>query len=306
VTAEERFDYDRPPVRGRPIRAPQGGADLSTALTFGVALLGALILLLARVTVFVTGRVVVLDEEQVDARPVRSGQVRVLATRIGQRVQQGQVIARLDPGGLTPQLEGIEREWELLLAKWMRDGSNEALRDRLAELRAVRDRLRADLDEHLLRAPASGTISALWVREGSEVTSGERLASISRDDRRRFVAHLILPAHALGHIRPGQGFRASLDGFPQLYQDHTLSWVAEEAVSALDAKRFFGPERAGFFPDDGAVLLARASLPGLTFQDHDRQLPYSSGMSGRAFVYTRSERLIFVLAPSLHRLKVFR
>jgi biotin carboxyl carrier protein len=153
--------------------------------------------------------------------------------------------------------------------------------------------------QHPLHAPAAGVVTGVWARPGQTIQFGQRLLSIHSQRPGCLAAYVILPVHALGYVRPQQRIRLSVDGFPRSYQDLRLSWVASEAISPAEMKRYLGPERAGLVTGEQALLLARADLPVDRFTSDDGDHQLVGGMSGRALVYTRSERLILALVSRL-------
>lgn len=84
----------------------------------------------------------------------------------------------------------------------------------LASVTANVDTLEHSLERRRVRAPASGRIGEIGtVRLGSVVREGDRIGTIVARGDLRVVAELV-PAQALGRVRPGQSARVRFEGFP--------------------------------------------------------------------------------------------
>ena len=75
-------------------------------------------------------------------------------------------------------------------------------------------RLQNDIEQHVVRAPASGKLSAVVdLAEGAWVNRGDRVGSILPGGHMRVVAHFP-PSVAIGRLRRGQRAWMRLDAFP--------------------------------------------------------------------------------------------
>jgi multidrug resistance efflux pump len=98
---------------------------------------------------------------------------------------------------------------------------NQSLRRSLAALNAQRDseaiqikRLEVELERHTVRAPISGRLGQIRAPQvGSVVAVGQTIAVVTPDTSLELVADF-LPADAIGRVRPGQGARMRVTGFP--------------------------------------------------------------------------------------------
>lgn len=111
-----------------------------------------------------------------------------------------------------------------------------ALRGEEETSRASVERLKAEIDKHSIRAPVSGRIGeAAPLRTGSYVGEGQKLATIvPRGDL--MIQADFDPATALGRVRPGQGARMRLDGFPWAQYGTVVARVSRVASELRDGK----------------------------------------------------------------------
>lgn len=145
---------------------------------------------------------------------------------IGDRVERGQLLARLDSDSVTAALEQARAavaEAEALLAEARADADRArqsrgtaalsaqqadqyliAERTALARLDAARARVRVDelrLSRTQVRAPVAGIVAALSAIQGSLVQPGDELLRLIRDSRLEWRAEV--PATELARLEPG-------------------------------------------------------------------------------------------------------
>lgn len=136
-------------------------------------------------------------------RAPRRGRVASLEVRDGDRVQQGDVLARLHApdlearrGVLEERLEHLEEE----LTRWRRLAEAEAAGPgevsdavlRVLEVRELLAEVEADLQGYVLRAPGSGQVAGTAVGVGSEVEAGEPVVRV--DDAASQGVRITVPA----------------------------------------------------------------------------------------------------------------
>jgi len=159
-----------------------------------------------------------------------------------------------------------------------RSAALESLRQDIAELQGQSDlttatieRLREEIEKHIIRAPVAGEIGeAPQLDVGAYVDEGGVLASIVPTGKLRAVADFA-PAQVVGRVAPGQSARMRLDGFP---------W-AQFGVVTLKVERVASEIRDGHIrvelsPDpQGSSKLLRHGLPGSVEVAIERTTPVS-------------------------------
>lgn len=224
---------------------------------------------------------------------------------IGDRVERGQLLARIDSDSVTAALEQARAalaESEALLAEARADADRarqsrgtaalstqqadqylSAERTALARLDAARARVRAEelrLSRTQVRAPVAGIVASLSAAQGSLVQPGDELLRLIRDSRLEWRAEV--PATDLARLEPGGPARVlAADGTP-------VNGRIRRVAPTVDARTLTGlvyvdlpaettgqPLRAGMFVR-GELDLGAA--PALT-------LPQSALLTREGFTY---------------------
>lgn len=242
--------------------------------------------------------VIRVDGRRIVGAPT-TGTITAIEVRPGQRVEPGQVLVRFDDGSQRADLERIEREHELLLARLLRAPTDAGLREQLAGLAAQEQLARARLDERTVVAPEAGVASDVRVHVGQHVEPGNALLAIDGDDSQVVVVGL-LP----GHQRPrlhGEGRRVDLelDGFGRERIPVRLRTIADEVVGPAEALRFLGEDQAGAIELRGPVVVVEAVLDGPTFEAEGETYRLYDGMQGSLEAELESTTLLKALLPDL-------
>ena len=89
-----------------------------------------------------------------------------------------------------------------------------ALEGEMGTIEATIERLKLDIEKHLVRSPVAGRIGdAPPLRAGANVSLAQKLAVVVPSGGLLIVADF-QPAAVIGRIKPGQSARMRLDGFP--------------------------------------------------------------------------------------------
>lgn len=163
------------------------------------------------------------------------GRIDTVLVRPGEKVRQGQVLARMDPRDLSARLaeqeanlaaaraqldlaDKTQRRNEELQARHFISGNNldssrsnldasrEAMRAREAQL----DLARQALDKTVIRAPMEGVIADRAVQPGQHVGLNTRLFSIVDLSELEFAANV--PVSEIANLQPGQGVKVAAEG----------------------------------------------------------------------------------------------
>jgi len=151
------------------------------------------------------------------------GQVMAVDADLGDRVEKGQVLARVR----TDVLEAKLREAEAGMAEAVADEARaqplrsqgiiapqeyEKLRTALEVARARRDLLRIELAQATIRSPFDGSVSARLVNLGDYVQPGSPMFRLVQDDPLKFRGEL--PERDVPALSIGQEVRITVDAYP--------------------------------------------------------------------------------------------
>jgi hypothetical protein len=93
--------------------------------------------------------------------------------------------------------------------------------------------------------------------------------------------------------------RLEIGGYRYAWQKLTVGSVGDEVIGPGEAQRTLGPAIAGAVQVTGPVVLVKARLPSPTFEAEGKTYRYHNGMQGTAEIRVRSQRILWVLIPSL-------
>ncbi|WP_232536825.1 efflux RND transporter periplasmic adaptor subunit [Cystobacter fuscus] len=227
-----------------------------------------------------------------------AGRVTSVEVQPGQRVKEGQILARFFAGPEQASLERYQHEFELLLVQRMRDLTNEATSQALTSLRAEMELARFQLEQRLVRAPQAGVVSDVRIRRGQHLSEGEVVVALVQEDSPMEVIAM-LPGGSRPLLTQGGRMRLELDGFQYQYQELIIDQVGDELVGPEEVRRYLGPELAESLTVNGAVVLVRAHAPSRFFEADGRRLAYFDGMQGTVDARVKTERIILTIIPGL-------
>ncbi len=267
-------------------------AMLVVAVVYGV---------LGSVSEYASGPAVIRVDGRTDVTSVAGGTVVDVRVRPGQRVKEGQLLARLYSGQEKAELGRLRREFELQLLRVLRDPSDQAARASLTSLRAQAEQARSQLAARSVRAPHAGLVSDVRIRGGQLLQAGELVCSLI-GDKARFYIDALLPGQYRPMLRVGMPMRVEISGFQYSYQDLIVESIGDEVVGPSEVRRYLGQDLADSLPITGPVVLVRARLPNRTFSSEDRRFSFYSGIPARGDVRLRSESILVTLMPALRAL----
>ncbi|MBN8641094.1 MAG: efflux RND transporter periplasmic adaptor subunit [Flavobacteriales bacterium] len=121
-------------------------------------------------------------KENVLVQPEMPGTLTSLTVRAGQRVGKGQILGRVDDGGMSQQVASIETQYQLAKTTFERQKNlwNQKIGSEIQYLQAQTQMIslqkqvaqaKAQLAKTLIRAPFSGTIDEVFVERGEVVSA---------------------------------------------------------------------------------------------------------------------------------------
>lgn len=121
-------------------------------------------------------------KENVLVQPEMAGTLTSLTVRAGQRVGKGQILGRVDDGGMSQQVASIETQYQLAKTTFERQKNlwNQKIGSEIQYLQAQTQMIslqkqvaqaKAQLAKTLIRAPFSGTIDEVFVERGEVVSA---------------------------------------------------------------------------------------------------------------------------------------
>jgi multidrug resistance efflux pump len=250
---------------------------------------------------YASGPAVVRAEDRLEVTALSSGRVTAVEVQPGQRVKEGQILARFFAGQEQASLERFNHEFELHLMRRMRDLGDEGARQALSTLRAEKELAEFQLEQRVVRAPQAGVVSDVRIRRGQHLTEGEVVVSLVREDSPLEIIAM-LPGGSRPLLSKGGKIRVELQGFPYQYQELTIEEVGDELVGPGEVRRYLGPELAESVTVTGAVVLVRARAPSRFFEADGKRLAYFDGMLGMAQARVKSERIVTAIVPGLKAL----
>jgi multidrug resistance efflux pump len=285
---------------GEPLRLPNRWLGWSFQLTvaFVIATLG--FVALAEVDTFSAGPAVIRAADAAELTARASGTVAAVEVAPGQAVAVNQVLVRFELADEIADQARVQQEYELQLARTLRDPSDGAARSALSSLQAERELAEARIESRQVRAPVAGVVSDIRVRSGQHVNAGEIVATLHSDSAGyRVIA--ILPGQDRPLLKPGMPLRLELSGYRYAYQTITIEQVGNEVVGPSAVRRFLGDDLADAVPLTGPLVLVHGTLPAGTFDDDGRQLNFFAGMQAHAEASVRRSRLSTLIFPWLKR-----
>jgi hypothetical protein len=272
-------------------------------LILGGALTAIAYLGLAHVDEWAEGPGLIRVQGTSEITAAHSGTVASLAVEPGDQVAPGDLLISLTSDNERAQLDRLEQEFNLQLARTLRDPADQSARQSLLTLRVERDLARSRLSELSLRAPSAGVIEDIGVRRGQAIAPGDQLLTISGQDRVCTIWAL-LPGRYRPELEHGADVRFNVHGYRYAQARARVSSVGAQVLGPREVSRYLGNEVAGALDLQGPTVIAKAELPGCTFTSDNNTYRFHQGMGGTADVRLRSQALWAVLIPGLR--KVFR
>lgn len=169
-------------------------------------------------TVSVTGEVV--DIVKADVSPEMSGTTEELAVKVGDRVEKGQKIAKINDSVVRAQLNEAlialqiqQEQLDLKRRKWdtLKPEEKEAAKLAVESARATTWTLQQQMKKNIVYAPIDGIIAKKYLEEGEMAAMGKPLVTISGE--KGFEIEADVPESDIDKIKIGQKGQATFDAF---------------------------------------------------------------------------------------------
>jgi multidrug efflux pump subunit AcrA (membrane-fusion protein) len=230
-----------------------------------------------------------------------AGTIASLEAVRGQRVERGQVLARLHDADQVGQLRTLETEFESKLVAYLQSPSDPAVKQALGQIRSQRDSARLSVESRAIRAPHPGIVKEVLVRNGQRVELGSVVASIVADAGAEGIKVIaFLPGGDRPRLRAHQSLRVSLPGYRGVYLESEVRAISE-VIGAAEARARFLSDRLGdSVPLTGTVVVVEGRLSSPTFEADGETFQLHDGMIGQAEVRLQSRSVLESVIPGLH------
>jgi multidrug efflux pump subunit AcrA (membrane-fusion protein) len=285
---------------GDVIRVAPGWSRTMYWALLGMLIVGVLGISVGTVSQYSAGPAVVKLEGRSDVFAPAAGAVEAIEVAPGERVREGQVLARLTDTQERANYDATRADFHTQLRNRLLDPTDEAAASQSQALRRQLDAAAAALEQRVLRAPRDGVVTDIGVDAGQHVDVGNSVMAVVDDSIGALELVAFLPGGDRPQIAPGMAMRLELDGFDYAYQDLVVLTVSEGVVGPHEAKRLLGEQLADTLPiANGGVVMVRAQLASPTFESDGNVYPYHDGMGGKVEVRLRDETILEMLIPAL-------
>lgn len=282
--------YQRPPQDGALLRLTPEWTQRAWWVLLAALATALVYVVVAPLHQYAAGPAVVRVDGRRDLTAQEPATVQRLYVRLGQHVRAGELLVELHGEPERADLDRLQHEFDLQLAKLLADPSDVAAGAALTTLRAERDRAQARLALRRLTADRDGVVSDVRVRPGQHLAPGELVLTLVAGD-----AQLTLVALLPGGDRPllhaGMPLGFTLPGWRSARVELAISDVSDEIVGPGEARRFLGGEIADAVALGGPVVVVRAHLPATSFVADGQRYRYYDGLYGRAEARVRTRAM---------------
>ena len=218
-------------------------------------------------TLNATGKIISLQESQIGASV--AGRVKTVNVKVGDRVEAGTVLARLDEREIKERVRRaravvceadekvrkLKRDYESLAAVYEAGGtSRQSVADAKSNLEmatAAANQTSAELNESKLaldklkvRAPFAGILTRKEVNPGEWAAPGKMLFVLADESSRQI--EITIDESDAGHVKVGQAVELTSDAFPGLKWMEQVTQVApavhrQESANSISVRTTCGP-----------------------------------------------------------------
>jgi multidrug efflux pump subunit AcrA (membrane-fusion protein) len=266
-------------------------ASLAAAILYGA---------IAQIHQYAEGPAVIQFTGRSDAITREAGTIASLEVARGQRIEQGQVLARLHDAEQVGQLRTLDTEFESKLVAYLQTPSDPAVKQALGQIRSQRDSARVGVESRTIRAPHAGLVKEVLVRNGQRVEPGTVVLSIvdaKTTEGLKLIA--FLPGDERPRLRAHQTLRLTLPGYRGARLASEVHAISEVLGAAEARAQFLGDRLGDSLPITGTVVVVEAVLASAEFEADNEKFQLHDGMVGLAEVQLQSRSLLQSLIPGL-------
>jgi multidrug efflux pump subunit AcrA (membrane-fusion protein) len=227
-----------------------------------------------------------------------SGTVEAIDVMPGQRVETGHILVRFYAAREQAELDRLQREFELQLARTLRDPSDQTAHNALTGLRTQRDLASSRVAQLVVTAPHAGVIGDIRIHRGQLIEQGDVVLGLLGKDAGGTILAM-LPAQHRPRLQPGMSLRFEVTGYRYAYQEMIITSVGAQIIGPSEVKRYLGQEIGDTVQVEGPVVLIEATSPSPTFVVDGEIFNFYHGMNGTAEARLRSESILVALIPGL-------
>jgi membrane fusion protein (multidrug efflux system) len=286
--------------RGDVVRVHPGWIRAAYWLVLAALAAAGLFAALAHIHEYAEGASVVQFTGRSELIAHEAGTIASLEAVRGQRVQTGQVLARMHDADQVGQLRTLDTEFESKLVAYLQSPSDPAAKQALSQIRSQRDSARIGVESRTIRAPHAGVVKEILVRNGQRVEVGSAVLSLVEDPSAEGIKVIaFLPGGERPRIRAHQPLRVTLPGYRGVYLESEVRAISEVLGAAEARARFLGERLGDSLPLAGTVVVVEGRLKSATFKTDDETFQLHDGMIGHAEVQLQSRSVLATLIPGL-------
>lgn len=287
--------------RGDVVRVHPGWVRAAYWLVLGSLAAAVAYATLAHVHQYAEGAAVVQFTGRSELIAHEAGTIASLDAVRGQKVERGQVLARLHHAEQVGQLNTLETEFESKLVAYLQSPADPAVKQALGQIRSARDSARLGVESRTIRAPQAGIVKEVLVRNGQRVEDGTVVLSVVPDASAEGLKVIaFLPGGERPRLRAHQPLRLTLPGYRGAHITSEVRAISEVLGAAEARARFLGSRLGDSLPVTGAVVVVEARLTSPAFEADGETFQLHDGMIGQAEVQMQSRSLLESLIPGLH------
>ena len=286
-------------ARGDVVRVHPGWVRAAYWLVLVAVIGGVLFAAFAHVHEYAEGPAIVRFAGRSEVVAHEPGTVTAIDVKIGDRVKEGQALARLHDAEQLARLRSLDSEFERKLVAYLQTPTDQGVRQALSQIRSDRETARAGVDAKVISSQKPGIVKEIHVRTGQRVDAGTVVISLAeRGETEGLSVYAFLPGSQRPKLRAHQQLSLMLPGYRGARIETRVVGVTSQVLPANEAKmRFLGERTSESLPTHGTVVVVEATLASPTFEADGATYQLHDGMVGVAEVRLASRSLLDSLLP---------